>query len=172
MICRGKNRYVELHLNDPDHNPTSSELLEQKGLERSLAQGRELGSTKTELSRGIGETHAKQLKIQTNPVDNHSEEVILTEEGKWNDILACQHFRGHTFEPEVSQLVMRLARHCDQDEREADGAVHWKSMGPKLRKAFQKAGGHKFSDSDWFQHIHKKGSNKTRFLCGKKPETS
>ena len=28
VICRGNNRYVEeLHLNDPDHNPTSYELL-------------------------------------------------------------------------------------------------------------------------------------------------
>ena len=89
VICRGKSRYVELHLNDPDHNPTCSELLEPKGLERPVARGRELGSTKMELSRCIGETHAKQLRIQTNPVDNHSEEVILTEEGKWDDILAC-----------------------------------------------------------------------------------
>ena len=31
-----------------------------------------------------------------------------------------------------------------------------------LRKAFQKDGGHKFSDSDWLQKIYK-GSNKTRF---------
>ena len=35
-------------------------------------------------------------------------------------------------------------------------------MGPKLRKAFQKAGGRKFSDSDWLQYIYE-GSNKTRF---------
>ena len=37
-----------------------------------------------------------------------------------------------------------------------------KQTGPKLRKAFQKAGGRKFSDSDWPQH-HYKGSHKTRF---------
>ena len=35
-------------------------------------------------------------------------------------------------------------------------------MGPKLRQAFQKVGGHKFSDSDGLQHIYK-GSNTTRF---------
>ena len=52
-------------------------------------------------------------------------------------------FREHTFEVEVSKLVMRLVRRYDQDERETDGAVHWKSMGPKLRKAFQKAGSNK-----------------------------
>ena len=38
-ICRGKNRYVdELHLRDPGHNPTSSELL----LERSIAKESDL----------------------------------------------------------------------------------------------------------------------------------
>ena len=36
---------------------------------------------------------------------------------------------------------MSLVRHYDQNERETDGAVHWNSMVPKLRKAFQKFGG-------------------------------
>ena len=96
---------------------------------------------------------------------NHSEEVIPVEERKWNDILACQHFRGHTFEAEVSKLLVRLVRHCDQDEREADGTVHWKSIGPKLRKAFQKAGGHKFSGSDCsiFTEATKLGSSLQTF---------
>ena len=35
-------------------------------------------------------------------------------------------------------------------------------MCPKLRKAFQKSGGRKFSDTDWLQHIYE-GSNKMRF---------
>ena len=35
-------------------------------------------------------------------------------------------------------------------------------MVPKLRKAFQKSGGRKFSDTDWLQHMHQ-GSNKMRF---------
>ena len=65
-------------------------------------------------------------------------------------------------EAEVSKLVVRLVRLYSQNERETDGAVHWKSMGPKLRQAFHKVGGHKFSDSDGFQHIYK-GSNTTRF---------
>ena len=102
-------------------------------------------------------------KIQTNPVYKKlSEEVIPIEERKWNVIPASKHFRRHTFEAEVSKLVMRLVRRYDQDERETDGAVHWNSMSPKLRKAFQKAGGQKLSDSDWLQYAHE-GSNKTRF---------
>ena len=59
---------------------------------------------------------------------------------------------------------MRLVRRYVQDERESDGAVHGNSMVPKLRKAFQKSGGRKVSDTDWLQHIHQ-GSNKMRFHC-------
>ena len=49
---------------------------------------------------------------------------------------------------------MRLVRCSDQDERETDGAVRWNPVGPKLRKAFQKAGEQKFSDSDGLQYIY------------------
>ena len=55
-------------------------------------------------------------------------EVIPIDERKWHDILACQHFRGNTLQAKISKLVMRLARHFHQDERETDGAVHWNSM--------------------------------------------
>ena len=64
---RGKNRYVEeLHFNDADHNPTSSEWL----LERSVAKESEPCSAKMEQSR-IEETHATQFEMPTNPV-HHS----------------------------------------------------------------------------------------------------
>ena len=97
-----------------------------------------------------------------NPRNGHSEESVPIEERKWNDIPAYRNFKGNAFESVVSKLVMKLVRHYDQGEREADGAVHWKSMGLKLRHAFHREGGHTFSDSDWLQHICK-GSNKTRF---------
>ena len=46
--------------------------------------------------------YSEQFEIQTNPVHNYSEEVILIEERKWNDNLAYKHFRGNTFETKVS----------------------------------------------------------------------
>ena len=61
----------ELHLRDPGHNPTSSELL----LDRFIAKERELCSTEMDQSR-IEETHATQFEIQTNPV-YYSKEVVL-----------------------------------------------------------------------------------------------
>ena len=41
-----------------------------------------------------------------------------------------------------SKLVVELLRHLDLADRETDGPVHWKSMGPTLRHAFQKERGH------------------------------
>ena len=92
----------ELHPNDPDHNPISSELL----LERSVAKESELCSTEMKQS-SFEETHAKQFEIQTNPV-YCSEEGVLIEERKWNDISAYKHFKGNTLQAEISKLVMRL----------------------------------------------------------------
>ena len=150
VICRGKNRHVDdLHLNDADHNPTCSELL----LERSLAKESEPCSTEIEHS-SIEETLAKQFEIPTNTVCNSSEELIPIETREWNDILACKHFKGKTFEAEVSTLVMRLVRRHDQDERETEGAVHLSSMCPKLWKPLRKAGRQKFSDSDWLRYMY------------------
>ena len=61
----------------------------------------------------------------------------------------------------MSELVMKLVRYPDFKDRETDGAVHWKSMGP-MRHAFQKEGGYTFSDSQWLDYIWK-GCNETRF---------
>ena len=57
---------------------------------------------------------------------------------------------------------MKLVRHLDLADRETDGAIYWKSLGPNLRDAFQKEGGHTFSDSDWIEYIYKR-SNETWF---------
>ena len=133
-------------------HPTSKELL----LERSIAKESELCATELEQSR-IEETHAQHSKIPTDPV-YFSKEVILGGERMWNDILACRFFDGDSLSAEISKLVMRLVRRYDQDGREIDGAVHWNSMGPKLRNAFQKHGG-KDSDTDWLQLMYH-GSSK------------
>ena len=119
-----------LHVRDPGHNPTSNELL----LERSVAKESEPCSTEL-----------KQSRIQKNScgvVLNSDESSVLFKrsypvgERKWNDIPAFDSFKGDSLSAEISKLVMRLVRRNDQDEREIDGAVHWNSMVPKLRRAF------------------------------------
>ena len=86
-------------------------------------------------------------------------------EGKWKSIPACPSFKGKSLSTAILKLVMRLMRHCDQEDRETDGAVHWNTKKPKLQRAFGDKGARKFSDKDWLQHIYE-GSNKTRFEYG------
>ena len=95
-------------------------------------------------------------------VDDDTKQEILVGERKRNDIPACRSFYGESPSAEISKLVMRLVRHYDQDQGETHGAVHWKSMGPKLRNAFLKYGSRGFSDQDWVQHIYE-GSSNMRF---------
>ena len=154
----------ELHLNDPDHNPTSSELLELVGLERSAAKEREPGSTNMAPSCGIEETHAEQFEIQTNPVNKYSEEVVLIEGRKWNDIPACQHFRGHTFEAEVSKLVMRVVRRCDQHEREQTALFIGNEWVQNCEKRFRRLEGKNYRTPIRFSTFVKKQQNEVPVL--------
>ena len=156
VICRGRNRYADgLHLRDSGQ---SHEYRSTFG--KSVAKESELCSTELEKSR-IGETHATQFENLTNPV-YYSKIVILVGESKCNYALHCKSLKQNSLQAEIPKLVMRLVRRYDQDERQTNGAVHWNSLVTKLRKAFQKSEGRKFSDTHWLQHIYE-GSNKMRF---------
>ena len=71
-------------------------------------------------------------------MNDQSEEFIPSEERTWNDILVNENFKGHTLESRISNLGVMLVRHHDEEERETDGVGHSKSIGPKLRDAFQR----------------------------------
>ena len=129
-------------------------------LERSVAKESEPCSTELEHSR-IEETQATESKNLPNPVYD-SQETILVGQRRWKNILACEAYKGDSLSAQTLELGMRLVRRYDPDERETEGAVHWNSMGPKLRKAFQKFGGRNLSDMDWLQYSYQ-GSNKMRF---------
>ena len=74
----------------------------------------------------------------------------------------CESFEYKCLSAAISNMVVRLLRHYDQDERERDGAVHGHTMSPKLLRAFGHQGARNFSEKDWLKHIHE-GSNKMRF---------
>ena len=80
-------------------------------------------------------------------------------ERKWTSIPPYPASKGRTLSTEISKWVMRLIGHFDQD---ADGAVHWNSIHPKLSRAFRDRGARNSSDKDWLQNIYE-GSSKTRF---------
>ena len=89
VTSRGNNHDVdESRLNDPDYNPRCSELVHQIGMERLVEMTREPSPAKMEISWNTEEIRASQPKVQSTPVNDHSEESIPIEEKKWNDILA------------------------------------------------------------------------------------
>ena len=102
---------------------------------------------------------ARHSRKRNRILSDRSEDFTPIGDSKNDDILACEKIEGHTLESSISKLTMMWARHLDQQDRELDGAVHWKS---RLRHAFQEQGERTFSDSDRTNCIWK-GSNDTRF---------
>ena len=132
---------------EPRPNATSKQLLR----ESAVAKRTESSAAEVNQSR-FEERHAQQELDPANPVC-FVKETIPTGQRKWIDILANKWYQEDVLSTEISKLVMRLGRHYDQDEREVDGAVHWDSMGPRLRNAFLKYGSSEFSDLDWVKYI-------------------
>ena len=85
----------ELHVQNPGHNLTSSEVLSEQATEQEGAHS------------GTEETRARQVRIPADPV-NYTKEVPVRE-GKWKEILACKHFKGNSLSTAIAKLVMRLA---------------------------------------------------------------
>ena len=148
-FCRGKNRYVdELHIPDPGHNLTSSELLS----EQAIAEEGKPCHAEVE-PNSTGATRAKLSRILSAPVC-YTKETIPTSEKEWKIVPAYPSLKGRTLSAAISKLVIRLVRHYDEEERETDGAVHWDTINPKLLRAFGHQGARDFSEKDWLQHIY------------------
>ena len=72
--------------------------------------------------------------------------------------------KDDTLEFRISNLGAKLVRHHDEEERETDGVVHWKSIDPKLRDAFQrKPSLNQLASSICPKGAKKTGSNIARF---------
>ena len=75
----------------------------------------------------------------SNPTPKHPEaksinmkKEIPTENRIWTMIPGCQ-----KCETRISKCVRNILPHPDQDEREADGAMHWNAIPPVLKGRFQ-----------------------------------
>ena len=104
FVCRGENRHVEeLHLNDPDHNTTSSELLEHL-IGKICCKGQRTWFDK---DGAIMEHQGNSCEAGENS-DESSLQLfrrsyfLLKKASRMTFLLVniCQHFRGHTFEAE------------------------------------------------------------------------
>ena len=74
---------------------------------------------------------------------------IPKEERIWTTILGCQKSKGHSFETRISKCVTKKVRHHDQDEREADGAMHWDGVFSVWKGKFRNQLEKEFTDEDW-----------------------
>ena len=90
---------------------------------------------------------------------------ISKEDRIWTFIPACQKCKRDSFETRISKCVTNVLRYHDQDEREADGAMHWNAFPPALKRRFQNPLEKEFTDEDGLHCLHL-GSFKTRFeIC-------
>ena len=141
LCCPEANRYVdELRYNDPDY---SAECFEEADCE------------------SIEETHAEQPTTQSTTQCRQSEDHIPIDKREWIDLTANEKKSYVSVGNPYLEFVMRLVRHVDLQERESDGAVHWTSIGRKLRYAFLKHGGDTFSVNEWINNISKGSSKNT-----------
>ena len=136
--------------------------------------------TKVESSSVHRETVASTIRVapassksssggSSNPASIHPKaksiyikKEIFKEDRIWTIIPGCQHCTRNSFETRISKCVTNLVRHHDQDEREADGAMHWDVILPVLKGRFKKQLVKEFTDEDWHHCLHL-GSFKTRF---------
>ena len=115
-------------------------------------------------SRGSGgssnptSTHPKSKSI-------YIKKEISNEDRIWTAFPVYQKCKRDSFETRISKCVTNMVRHHDQDEREADGAMHWDFILPILKGRFRSQLELEFTDEDWL-HCFYLGSVKTRFeIC-------
>ena len=107
------------------------------------------------------ETDAEQQTVQSKPHCSPSDDHILIDERKWEDITANEYSHKNEL-GYFSQNLLESWYVTNIAVTEADGATYWRLMSQKLKCAFLHHGRDTFTDRDCISHIWK-GSSKTRF---------
>ena len=149
---------------------TSAELLSEhenaKESELCLAQSKtssgKLVAASVAHRSSTRKLDADPISVSSSAVHLYKKRTIPTTERKWTSIPANSSYGGGSLSIAISKMVTRLVRHCDQEERQSDVAVHWDTIRPKLLKTCAKQGARDFSEEDWLRLFHE-GSCKTRF---------
>ena len=161
FISRGANRCVEeLHYSDPDCSTRKSWISSSIG-RRETDHG-EHGTWSIEISLSTEETHAPQPAIQSNLVNDQSEEFVPSEEKC--GMTSCQWKLQMTYLG-ISNFGVKLVRHHDQEERKklmvlVIGNRSVRNCGTHFREHLLWFG----LPRAYFQREPKTGSNIARFL--------
>ena len=89
-----------------------------------------------------------------------TQSTIPIRERKWEVVPGLK--GHHTPLNTANSMFVMILRHCDQEERDSDGAMYWDLIQSSLLEDFGSRVGQNYDQQDWLQAIHE-GSNKTRF---------
>ena len=97
----------------------------------------------------------QQSYVNTTESKVHLHKKEISKEDRfWTFIPGCQKCKRDSFETRISKCVTNIRRHHDQDEREADGAMHWNAIPPVLKGRFQNQLEKEFTDEDWLHCLY------------------
>ena len=90
--------------------------------------------------------------------------ISLRENGSF-ELLSLHPSYGGALSLQVSNMVTRMVRHVDQEERERDGPYHWDTVRLVLLKVFGKQRAQIFTERFWIQFIQEGSSEKRVEYC-------
>ena len=93
--------------------------------------------------------------MQSRPECSSSDDHILINERKWEDITACEYSHNYELEHHISKFVRQWVRHENRRDREADGGIHWRLKCPKPRKVHYKTKWKGNQDAVYWIHFAK-----------------
>ena len=172
VISGGKSRFVdEIRIPKAELRSSAellSELQKSEGGEPCLAQSKtsiqETGAAHDKSPTGNKETCADTLSTTPSQASLFTQRTMPATKRKWKVIPANSSYGG-ALSIAVSNMVTRMVRHYDQDERQTDAALHWNAIRTVVQKAFAKHGARDCSDQHWVRLIHQ-GTSKTKDLWG------
>ena len=128
MTRKESIRERELHIPNPEHNLTSSEMLEEREEIEPCSVEQEPSNT--------GETLAEHFRTLLDPTC-FTKEIIPMKGRNWKSIRANESYKYRSLSAVISRMVRRLLCHYYQDEREIHGAVRWNTMSPKITESIR-----------------------------------
>ena len=90
--------------------------------------------------------------------------IIPANERKWI-VIDDNRSHGGDLSIQVSNMVTKMVRRDDQDERGQDGSYHCDTVRSVLLKAFARNGAETFSDNHWIHLIHEGSSERRVEYC-------
>ena len=124
-----------------DSNNVKTKLESSSVLRGTVASTIRVASASSKSSSDGSVGSSNPVSIHPKAKSIYIKKEITQKDRIWTIIPGCQKCKRDCFETRFSKCVTNSLRHHDQDEREADGAMHWNAFPPVLKGRFQKSTG-------------------------------